>query len=246
MKIKRPSNVSIFIIAKINLLIFNIRSKTVEHTMIDSVAVMLEAEKNKKNQSSKSKGENTMATQMEVSKTNQGIHPPLVNKVSLGFVGLIIILALFIVITANVFSISNARIVSNDQRSLDAWAARYQALADRTRPISEKALEAWGGRYQALADYEANRSQRALDAWKKWYQELAKYEAWKAQKALNAWGARYQGLADSEATNSQKALDAWGARYQGLAESEVIRSQRVLEAWAARYQGMAEYYLSKK
>lgn len=100
---------------------------------------------------------------------------------------------------------------SRSTRAMEAWGARYQAMADQARTV--RARHAWGARYAKLAT--AYQTVPGSDA----------RTSVSTLKWIEASRARYQGLAD--AYHTQRRLQAWSARYQGLAEMyEPARAQR--------------------
>jgi hypothetical protein len=69
------------------------------------------------------------------------------------FTGLALILALILI--SNSIMATNTSARSNDQLTLDAWAARYQGVADlyahKEGSLSQRGLDAWAARYQGVA-----------------------------------------------------------------------------------------------
>ena len=155
-----------------------------------------------------------MATHTEISKSNQAFQPPMPTRTSIWPVVVVAFLILSLVGIAVSLLTPKGEVLNRDNRPLEAWAARYQGVADtfaaKDALISQRALEAWAARYQGVAN--ASAAKVVLNS----------------QRALEAWAARYQGLAEAsvakDALNSQRALEAWTARYQGSADS--FASQR--------------------
>ena len=123
-----------------------------------------------------------MATHTEISKSNQAFQPPMPTRTSIWPVVVVAFLILSLVGIAVSLLTPKGEVLNRDNRPLEAWAARYQGVANASAAKvvlnSQRALEAWAARYQGLA--EASAAKDALNS----------------QRALEAWTARYQGSAD--------------------------------------------------
>jgi hypothetical protein len=135
------------------------------------------------------KGEITMTTQTEVTRSNQAIQVLLPKKASL-WLWVLAVLLIISVVSATLLVVSSKDVeISGNTRALEADSARYQGMADfyaNTEVLgTQRAMDAMSARYRGLADFYANTEKSGT------------------QRAMDAMAARYRGLADFYAASEQ-------------------------------------------
>lgn len=124
-----------------------------------------------------------------------------------------------------------AKEAANIQRSWDAYAARYTAMANRftaSNDSIQRGMEAYTARHTAMAEAfaakEAANIQRGWDACAARYTAMANHftaSNESTQRGLEAYAARYTAMAKAfaakEAANIQRSWDTYGARYTAMA-----------------------------
>jgi len=202
-----------------------------------------------------------MTTKVEISKSNQVL---LKHKKGIDFLLILIlaaVLATTIIATQWVPTLAKEVTIDENSRANQAWAARYQGLADLFAidepPQNPGSVAAFNLRYQALtkAYYKAQNAQRAAMASTARYQGLAELFAPEDPPqnpgSVANFTLRYQELTEAyySSRNVQRAAMASAARYQAMADFFQASSQLSspsLAASAARYQGLADFFLASE
>jgi len=172
---------------------------------------------------------------------------PVVHKWSKPYPFILIFLVIALILSyaliAPIPTISRSNVAvtansSNVQRGWEAYAARYQAMAqayaakEASTSISVQRNRAaeivrLNGIAAAYAAMETARIQHSWDAYAARYAAMGKQYAsgQNIQRGWNAYAARYQAMADQytarETANIQRGWDAYAARYAVMAEREV-------------------------
>jgi hypothetical protein len=202
----------------------------------------------------KKKGECTMTTQTEITKTNKTIHAPFQIKRSTLQIALAVLLIVSIVgVLAMAISPAD-EINSANNQALMAMSARYQGLADMYAKEQAALARGWAAsaaRYQGLADSYASAETRAIAASTARHQGLADLFARNETALARGWAAcaaRYQGLANYHALSElSPAYQVMAFRYQGMAQAYFANQVALERGWlasAARYQGLADHFKS--